>query len=101
MGMYRYLVMLATLLAWMTLVPAVGRAEDRGLYEAAKAEGQVVWYTTLIINVGVRPVVAAFQKKYPGIDVHYSRAESAPTAVKVLNEAKAGKPQADIVDGTD
>src|SRR3954471_18349795 len=102
MGMHRYAVLFVGLFAWAMLMPAAGRAADeRALYEAAKVEGQVVWYTTLIINVGVRPLVAAFQKKYPGIDVHYSRADSAPTAVKVLNESKAGKPQADIVDGTD
>jgi ABC-type Fe3+ transport system substrate-binding protein len=80
-------------------IPA--RADEAALYAAAKAEGQVTWYTTLIINVGVRPLVAAFEKKYPGIEVRYSRADSGPTAVKVLNEASAGKLQADIVDGTD
>ncbi len=102
MGMRRYAVLFVGLFAWAMLMLAATHADDdRALYEAAKAEGQVVWYTTLIINVGVRPLVAAFQKKYPGIDVHYSRADSAPTAVKVLNEAKAGKPQADLVDGTD
>ena len=101
---FRPVVLFAGLFACVlaVLAPASARAaDDRALYDAAKAEGQVVWYTTLIINVGVRPLVAAFQKKYPGIEVRYSRADSAPTAVKVLNEAKAGKPQADIVDGTD
>src|SRR5436190_2232271 len=84
-----------------TLLSSAARGDDGALYAAAKAEGQVVWYTTLIINVGVRPLVAAFQKKYPGVEVRYSRADSGPTAVKVLNEASAGKLQADIVDGTD
>ena len=76
--MHRYVVLFAALLAWATLVPAVGRAaDDRALYEAAKAEGQVVWYTTLIINVGVRPLVAAFQKKYPGTKVEMQNRDTA------------------------
>ena len=89
------------LLALAVMAPVSGRTDERALYEAAKAEGQVIWYTTLIINVGVRPLAAAFERKYPGIQVRYSRADSAQTAVKVLNEARAGKVQADVVDGTD
>jgi iron(III) transport system substrate-binding protein len=81
--------------------PPPARADEASLYQAAKRESYVTWYTTLIINVGVRPLVAAFEKKYPGVEVRYSRADSGPTAVKVLNEASAGKLQADIVDGTD
>ncbi len=91
----------AAILVGLALVSAPARADDHALYEAAKTEGQVVWYTTLIINVGVRPLVAGFEKKYPGIQVRYSRAESGPTATKVLTEARAGKVQADIADGTD
>jgi ABC-type Fe3+ transport system substrate-binding protein len=94
------LILLCSLVAWVVLLSSA-RADEAALYAAAKAEGQVTWYTTLIVNVGVRPLVAAFEKKYPGVEVRYSRADSGPTAVKVLNEASAGKVQADIVDGTD
>jgi len=38
---------------------------DYKLYEAAKKEGQVVWYTTLIVKQAVRPIVAAFEKNIP------------------------------------
>ena len=94
------LLLMCSLVAWAALL-SPARADEAALYAAAKVEGQVTWYTTLIINVGVRPLVAAFEKKYPGVEVRYSRADSGPTAVKVLNEASAGKEQADIVDGTD
>jgi iron(III) transport system substrate-binding protein len=90
----------AALVATAMICCSPARADD-GLYQSAKAEGELVWYTTLIINVGVRPLVAGFEKKYPGIKVRYSRANSGPTATKVLNEARAGKVQADIVGGTD
>lgn len=73
---------------------------DSNLYEAAKKEGQVVWYTTLIVKQAVRPIVAAFQKKYPGVKVRYSRANSTNTAIKVLSEGRAGRVTGDVFDGT-
>jgi ABC-type Fe3+ transport system substrate-binding protein len=74
-------------------------ADDAALYEAAKREGQVVWYTSLIVNQAVRPLVAAFDKKYSGIEVKYARCDSGPNAIKVIDEARAGKVQGDVFDG--
>jgi ABC-type Fe3+ transport system substrate-binding protein len=74
-------------------------AADSALYEAAKKEGQVVWYTSLIVNQAVRPLIAAFNTKYPGIDVKYARGDSGPNAIKVMNEARAGKVDGDVFDG--
>jgi ABC-type Fe3+ transport system substrate-binding protein len=83
-----------------TLYPfAQAPAADTALIDAAKKEGQVVWYTTLIVNQAVRPLVQAFTQKYPGVEVRYSRADSGPTALKILNEARAGRLQADVFDG--
>jgi ABC-type Fe3+ transport system substrate-binding protein len=78
-----------------------GRAADAALYQAARKEGEVVWYTALIVNQAVRPLIAAFNKKYPGIEVHYARADSGPTAIKIISEARAGKVQSDVFDGID
>ena len=61
----------------------------------------MVWYTSLIVNQAVRPLVEAFNKKYPGISVKYARADSGPTAIKIMNEAQAGRPQSDVFDGID
>lgn len=76
------------------------QAADRALIAAAKKEGEVVWYTTQIINQLVRPVVAAFEKKYPGITVRYTRANASQTAVKIISESQAGRVQSDVFDGT-
>src|SRR5580692_1388105 len=76
-------------------------AADAALIEAAKKEGQVVWYTTLIVNQIVRPLKDAFEKKYPGVTLQYTRADGLATSVKVLAEAQAGRVQADIFDGLD
>ena len=86
---------------WPSPLPRHGNAAEPGLYEAAKKEGEVVWYTSLIVNQAVRPLVEAFNKKYPGIAVKYARADSGPTAIKIMNEAQAGRPQSDVFDGID
>lgn len=78
---------------------APAHAADNALYEAAKKEGTAVWYTSLIVNQAVRPLVEAFQKKYPGVTVKYARADSGPNAIKVIDEARAGKVVGDVFDG--
>jgi len=72
-------------------------AADQALIDAAKKEGQVVWYTTLVVNQIVRPLKAAFEKKY-GITLQYTRADDLVTAQKILAEGQAGRMQADILD---
>ncbi|MGE5538489.1 MAG: ABC transporter substrate-binding protein [Gemmatimonas sp.] len=83
----------------ITIVAAPADAADSSLVAAAKKEGEVVWYTTLIIDMAVRPVSAAFEKQY-GIKVRYTRANSTETAIKVINEAKARRVSVDVFDGT-
>jgi iron(III) transport system substrate-binding protein len=75
-------------------------AIDASVIEAAKKEGEVVWYSTQIISQLVRPVAAAFEKKYPGIKVRSTRANASEVAAKILGESHAGKVQADVFDGT-
>jgi ABC-type Fe3+ transport system substrate-binding protein len=87
----------AAILAALAGAPAC--AADQAMIDAAKKEGQVVWYTTQIIDQFARPAAAAFEKRY-GIKVSYVRANSNEVALRVLNEAKAGKMQADVFDGT-
>jgi ABC-type Fe3+ transport system substrate-binding protein len=92
---------LAMAVAIALSVPSLAHAADPALYEAARKEGEVVWYTTLIVNQAVRPLIEAFNRKYPGIEVKYTRADSGPTAIKIMNEARAGRPQSDLFDGID
>lgn len=76
-------------------------ATDQALIDAAKREGQVVWYTTLVVNQIVRPLKAAFEQKYPGVTLQYTRADDIVTAEKIITEGRAGRIQADIFDGID
>lgn len=73
-------------------------AVDQKLIDAAKKEGTVVWYSTLIVNQLVRPMAEAFEKKYPGITVKYSRTPAGEMALKLQNEIRANSVQADVFD---
>jgi ABC-type Fe3+ transport system substrate-binding protein len=98
---YRLHIRSATLL--ILLLAATGpeaAAADPALVAASQKEGAVVWYTTQIISQLVRPMIVAFEKTYPGIKVDAIRGNATDTAIKILNEGKAGKTQADVVDGT-
>ena len=75
-----------------------GRASKIDL-DKAKAEGKVVLYTSLDTQI-VDAINAAFKQKY-GIDVQYFRGGSSDVTSKVLAEADAGRPQADMVDASD
>ena len=77
------------------------RAQDKSLIAAAQKEGEVDWYTTLIINQAVLPIKAAFEKKYPGITLQYARDDDAPLGLKIYNEEKAGQVHGDVFDGLD
>ncbi len=52
------------------------------------------------MNQIVRPMTEAFEAKYPGIKVQYSRATSSDVALKIRNEARARRVQADLFDGS-
>ena len=86
-------------LALALAVAAPAHAAEQALIDAAKKEGQVVWYTTQIVNQLIVPMAAAFKKKY-GIDVKYARSNANEVTLRVVNEAKAGRLQVDIIDGT-
>jgi iron(III) transport system substrate-binding protein len=91
--------MVCGLLAAVLFAPRGARAADDALVAAAKKEGTVTWYTTLIVNQAIRPLKQAFEAKYPGVTMQFSRANDGPTALKLLNENRAGHVQADIFDG--
>jgi iron(III) transport system substrate-binding protein len=57
------------------------------LYREAKAEGQVVWFAPKP-EAQMKPAIAAFQAKYPGIAVKYTN-KKAPDLVTQLNVEQA------------
>src|SRR5581483_278326 len=70
------------------------------LEEGAKREGALLWYTTLIVNQAVRPIVEGFNNKYPYVKVDYYRADSPDLTQRFTNEYQARRYEVDLVDGT-
>jgi iron(III) transport system substrate-binding protein len=85
----------AALAAFLCATPAPAAEVSPDLIAKAKQEGQIVYYTDLIVDQVVRPMVAAFEAKY-GIKVSFVRGDSQVNSVKLLNEYKAGRVQADV-----
>jgi iron(III) transport system substrate-binding protein len=72
-------------------------AREAKLYQGAKAEGALNWYTTLSRTIGPG-VVKAFEAKYPGIKVSMYRASSEEVTARLYQEANAGTRGADVVE---
>jgi iron(III) transport system substrate-binding protein len=70
------------------------------LIEAAKQEGTLVYYTANFAEVE-RQVVAAFNKRFPFVQVEMVRAPGGQLITRVKTEAAAGKLAADVVDHSD
>src|SRR5262245_65845781 len=65
------------------------------LIAKAKQEGQITYYTDLIVDQIVRPLTTAFEAKY-GIKVAFTRGDSQVNSIKLLNEYRAGRVMADV-----
>lgn len=74
---------------------ATGPLAGQELYEAAKKEGKVVWYTAMT-QTDAQAVLNAFTKKYPGIETELWRASGEEVLQRATAEAKAGKFLVDI-----
>ena len=81
------------------LLAPPARAVDPKLVEAARTEGAVIWCTTLVVGQIVRPMIQAFQAKYPDIKVQYVGAPWQETALRLTTEARAGSVKGDLFDG--
>jgi iron(III) transport system substrate-binding protein len=80
------------------LATYTGADRQQILFEGAKAEGKVVWYTSLS---GVyREIVDAFKRKYPSINIEPYRGGSLELGPRLLNESKAGRFVADALEAT-
>jgi len=80
------------------LAAYTGSDRHQILLEGAKAEGKIVWYTSLS---GVyRELVDAFKRKYPDIAIDVYRGGSTDLGPRLLNEAQAGRFVADALEST-
>jgi iron(III) transport system substrate-binding protein len=77
-----------------------GADRTERLIAGAKREGQVTYYSAMIVNQALRPLTAAFQKKYPFIKMTFWRADSEDIQTRMSVEVRANKLVVDIAEGT-
>ena len=77
-----------------------GADRDQRVLDGARKEGQVTIYTGLVINVALRPMTEAFQKKYPFVKMNFYRGESEQIVAKVSAEIRANNTVGDVLEGT-
>lgn len=68
------------------------------LIAAARSEGVLEWYGSLQV-ADVRDLIDKFKKRYPFIDVRYTRAGGTNVVSRVLTERKAAVDRADVIGG--
>lgn len=71
---------------------------DPKLIEAAKKEGELVYYTTMTLSQS-KKVMDKFQKKFPFIKVELFRTGGGPLLNKILTEARGGRHAWDVLSG--
>jgi len=68
------------------LATYLGTDRERLLYDGAKKEGKLVWYTSL---TSYKQIAQSFEAKYPGVTVEPYRAPAVTLATRTLGEAQA------------
>ena len=91
-------------LAWLVAawLPAFVHAQDTSdpkIIQAARKEGEIVWYTTMSADQSTS-FMARFQQKYPFLKPSTIRLGGNALLSRILTEAKAGKTFFDVVHGT-
>lgn len=81
--------------------PAQESAAMQALYKAAKAEGQVGWYSGILDQPLCDQVSRAFTSKYPGISVSAIKTTSQVAFQRVIEDLRGGAPQCDVFTTTD
>ena len=79
------------------LAKYLGPDRERLLYEGAKKEGKLVWYTSLTIY---KELAKFFEAKYPGVTVEVYRAPAVNLASRILSEAQAKRYLVDVIETT-
>ena len=82
------------------LASYMGADREQVLYAGAKAEGKLMWYTSLA-GGSYKELIKLFETKYPGIQVDAFRAGGADLMVRMEEEYKAGRFIADAIETTE
>jgi ABC-type Fe3+ transport system substrate-binding protein len=83
-----------------SILTYMGPDRTERLIEGAKQEGELTYYSAMIVNQALRPLTAAFQMKYPFIKIAYWRADSEEIETKLSAEMRANNLVGDAIEGT-
>jgi iron(III) transport system substrate-binding protein len=75
--------------------------QQKRLYEAAKKEGTVTWYSGVLDQALCEKVGQAFTAKYPGIHVDVTKTTSQVAFQRLMQDLKSGEVQSDVFTSTD
>ena len=95
-----------TFVAGATALPLVARAShahaqaDAKVVEAAKKEGKVVWYTSLVLT-SAEKVAKQFEAAYPGVKCEVHRTGSERILQRVMQEMQANIKNVDVIHTSD
>ncbi len=76
-------------------------AHERELYEAAKREGEVTWYSGQYSAETSEAVGRAFSERYPGVRCNVVRSTSQVAFQRLSQDIRAGVAQCDVFSSTD
>ena len=82
--------------------PYTDRGVDRQqqLEAGARKEGKVLFYSGWVANQILAPMKAAFERKYPFVELQYQEGNGRSHVQKIINESRANARNGDIVSGT-
>src|SRR5258706_10115733 len=89
---------LALLIAFFLPAVCFSQSTDPKIVEAAKKEGEIVWYTSMTYDQS-QVLMQAFQSKYPAIKPVLIRLGGGAVMNRVLTETRAGAFSYDVVGG--
>ena len=86
-------------ISFAELAAYTGADREQRLLAGAKAEGKVVWYTSLA-GSSYKELAKGFETKYPGVTIEPYRATSGDLMTKLVAEAEAKRFLADTIETT-
>jgi iron(III) transport system substrate-binding protein len=92
---------LALLIGLVPVAAFAQSAEEKQLYEAAKKEGQLTWYTAHYDQQLATEIGNAFTRKYPGVQANVIKATAQVSFQRLSQDLKAGQVQSDVFSSTD
>src|ERR1044071_6879050 len=88
------------LLLIFAFAPRSVAAPDAKIIEAAKKEGQFMWYNTLV-QPHAQEVISRFMQKYPFVKAAFVRGSANGVHTRLSTEARTGRYDWDVVSLTD